>query len=43
MDISKKKKSLKELLEIYPEWVVYIKFFEGIATKDMQEDKSHYD
>ena len=26
---------LKDLLEIYPEWVAYIKFFEGISTKDV--------
>ncbi len=32
-------KLLKELLEIYPEWVACIKYFEGIATKDLRKDE----
>ena len=35
MKKKKKKKSLEELLEIYPEWIAFIKYFEGIATKDV--------
>lgn len=31
------KKSFKELLEIYPEYVAFVKYFEGIATKDIKD------
>lgn len=38
--MSKRRKSLVELLEVYPEWVAYIKYFEGIATKDIMENNN---
>lgn len=31
-------KTLRELLKIYPEWVAFIKYFEGIATKAIMKE-----